>query len=166
MIKSFTRARVPMSTFSDIHGLHHNYTNCTSGKIFTIDKFCWFPIGEERMRLEVLLPDLVIPATLTPSFQTNNVSKWYELKVTATVQCAGKTFDLRLTRDPNPMDFAVFPRRHQMRTEVDNVGEASISQLSRHESVQISGADREEPLPLYEEAPAYEEFVCDDNSAG
>ena len=63
-------------------------------------------IPGEPLHLEDHLTDMVLPQNLEPGFRTYNASRFYQMKITATIRCMGKASCVILTKDVGKKEIA------------------------------------------------------------
>ena len=157
-VTAVTKARVPYKTFDDRSGTHHSYSESHSLRKDLFSKSVRIPMNG-NMHLGNVMTGLALPAGLPSSFRTYNLSRWYDLTVTATVQCAGKSYDLCLSRKGGASSFTVLPRLYHIRPSVEHsrVPESDLVSLDRTPIRRVS--TDQQTLPPYEEAPPQYEDI-------
>ena len=161
---SHTYGRVPYRGFlnSDSACAYHV---ARRNKLYFCDKSISVPMFED-MELGELLTDMLIPDGLTPSFTTYNITRRYDLKVTADLVCVGQKYQISLGNEYRPSAFNMLPKLCKSRfddfAERREVGEEA-SPAAEERRIQEGLQATERSLPVNDEdvewLPPYEEVV-------
>lgn len=134
-ISVFTQARVPVRLlFGDMGNHIHKYKE----KVQIVNFAPAMALSEE-MHLEEYLPRLGIPLDLPPTFKSYNLSRHYNLKVTAVLSCVDQKYDVQMTGDLGGMNLEVLPAIYK----------AWVSDVAQQD-VAAEPLNTEEQLPLYQ----------------
>ena len=158
-LTSHSHGRVPYKGFFN-PGQTSAYYVTRDYKIYFCNRSLSIPMYE-NMNLSEHLADIKIPHGLAPSFKTYNITRRYELKVTADLICVGEKYKITLSSEHGMSVFKLLPKL--CRSRFDDAAERTYSEEQRRIQEGLQATERS--LPVSDEdvewLPAYEEVVSE-----
>ena len=105
-LTSYTYGRVPYHGLSNMGSAHYA---AQEYKIYFLNRSFSIPMYE-KINLGEHLASMVIPDDLVTGFRSYNVSRRYELKVTADLMCVGEKYQIKLSGGHGGLAFNLAPR--------------------------------------------------------
>ena len=89
-------------------------------------------IPGEPLRLEDYLTDMVLSQKLEPGCRTYRSSRFYQMRITATINCMGESYDVNITKDVGKKEdaplFDILPKlKKRVREPVSVENEAVVN---------------------------------------